>query len=205
MIELVIKRLTVGSFAANCYLVMDDASKAGFVIDPGGEGDRIVKELSRMGMKTKAILLTHGHYDHFAGVDPVAEFTGAPVRMNRHDACWYSRIPSFFGSVPAPKTPLGAYLEPGDLLRAGSLSLQVIAAPGHTVGGLCFYGDGVLFSGDSLFYRSVGRCDLPGGNWEVLRRSIQENLFSLPSDTVVYCGHGESTTIGEEKEKNPYL
>ena len=95
MIELVIRRLTVGSFAANCYLVMDDASKAGFVIDPGGEGDRIVKELSRMGMKTKAILLTHGHYDHFAGVDPVVEFTGAPVRMNRHDACWYSRIPSF--------------------------------------------------------------------------------------------------------------
>lgn len=202
---MVIRRLTVGSFAANCYLVMDDASKAGFVIDPGGEGDRIVKELSRMDMKTKAILLTHGHYDHFAGVDPVAEFTGAPVRINRHDACWYSRIPSFFGPVPAPKTPLGAYLEPGDLLRAGDLSLQVIDAPGHTAGGLCFYGDGVLFSGDSLFRRSVGRCDLPGGNWEVLRRSIQENLFSLPSDTVVYCGHGESTTIGEEKEKNPYL
>lgn len=200
-----VQQLTVGSFATNCYLVTDESTREGFVIDPGGDGDRILSEIKKTGMKVKGILLTHGHYDHFAAVDRVAQETKAPVLIHRSDACWYSQIPSFFGPVAPPKTKISGFLEPGQRLRTGELSLEVLATPGHTPGGVSFYGGGVLFCGDTLFWRSVGRCDLPGGNWDTLLSSIRTTLFSLPEDTAVYCGHGPETTIGEEKEQNPYL
>ena len=175
-----VRQLTVGSFATNCYMVIDEAAKEGFVIDPGGDGERILSEITRNGMKVKGILLTHGHYDHFAVVDRVAEGTGAPVLISQADACWFYKIPSFFGPVTPPKTKISRYLEHGQRILA-------------------------LFCGDTLFWRSVGRCDLPGGDWNTLLSSIHNILFKLPDETVVYCGHGPETTIGEERKQNPYL
>ncbi len=200
-----VRQLTVGSFATNCYMVIDEAAKEGFVIDPGGDGERILSEITRNGMKVKGILLTHGHYDHFAVVDRVAEGTGAPVLISQADACWFYKIPSFFGPVTPPKTKISRYLEPGQRILAGQMAFEILATPGHTPGGISLYGSGALFCGDTLFWRSVGRCDLPGGDWNTLLSSIHNILFKLPDETVVYCGHGPETTIGEERKQNPYL
>ena len=201
-----LKQLTVGAFGTNCYLVSDEESREGYVIDPGAEGDRIANEINRLSIKVKGILLTHGHLDHFEAVDVVASRTGAPVMMHRADHDQYIKIPSFFGDVKAPETKISEFLVHGTELKAGNLVLKVLETPGHTPGGVSFYdGEGTVFCGDSLFWRSVGRCDLPGGNWETLTQSIQNVLYTLPEETRVYCGHGSATTIGEERKNNPYV
>lgn len=201
-----IKQMTVGSFATNCYLLSDEESREGYVIDPGGEGEKINREIERLSLKVKGILLTHGHWDHFEAVDTVADWTGAPVMMHRADHFQYTRIPSFFGTVPAPKTAVLEFLIEGQKLQAGNLTLQVLETPGHTPGGISFYdGKSAVFCGDTLFCGSVGRCDLPGGNWEVLKRSIQDVLFVLPDEVTVYSGHGPATEIGRERKTNPYV
>lgn len=201
-----VKQLTVGSFGTNCYLVWDEESLCGYVIDPGAQGDRINGEIKRLSLKIKGILLTHGHLDHFEAVDTVADFTGAPVMMHRGDHHQYTCIPAFFGDVSAPKTQITEFLVHGQTLQAGKLTFTVLETPGHTPGGICFYdGQSAVFCGDSLFWRSVGRCDLPGGSWETLTRSIQTVLYTLPEETKVYCGHGPVTTIGEERKNNPYI
>ncbi len=201
-----VKQLTVGDFGTNCYLVSDEESLEGYVIDPGGEGNRIVEEVNRLAIKVKGILLTHGHLDHFEAVDIIAKATGAPVMMHRADYDQYTCIPSFFGTVQAPKTPILEFLKQGMKLQAGRLTLTVLETPGHTPGGVCFYNEqDSVFCGDTLFFRSVGRCDLPGGNWKVLEDSIQNVLYQLPETTTVYCGHGPATTIGEERMNNPYV
>ncbi len=201
-----LKQLTVGTFGTNCYLVSDEESREGYVIDPGAEGDRIVNEIKRLSINVKGILLTHGHLDHFEAVDTVAFETGAPVLMHCADHGQYTKIPSFFGPVTAPKTKISEFLVHGTELKAGKLALKVLETPGHTPGGVSFYdGEGAVFCGDSLFWRSVGRCDLPGGNRETLTRSICEVLYTLPEETRVYCGHGSATTIGEERKNNPYV
>ena len=201
-----LKQLTVGDFGTNCYLIADEESREGYVIDPGAEGDRIVREIKRLSINVKGILLTHGHLDHFEAVDTVAFETGAPVLMHRADHGQYTKIPSFFGPVTAPKTKISEFFVHGTELKAGKLVLKVLETPGHTPGGVSFYdGEGAVFCGDSLFWRSVGRCDLPGGNWETLTRSICEVLYTLPEETRVYCGHGSATTIGEERKNNPYV
>lgn len=201
-----VKQLTVGSFGTNCYLVSDEESREGYVIDPAADGERIVGEVHRLAMKVKGILLTHGHLDHFEAVDVVARETGAPVMMHRDDHFQYIRIPAFFGTVQAPKTPISEFLEQGRKLTAGNLSLTVLETPGHTPGGICFYnGQDSVFCGDTLFFRSVGRCDLPGGSWKTLEQSIRNVLYALPESTILYCGHGPNSTIGEERMNNPYV
>ncbi|MBE7043215.1 MAG: MBL fold metallo-hydrolase [Ruminococcaceae bacterium] len=201
-----VTQLTVGAFGTNCYLVFDEESRQGYVIDPAADGDRINNEIKRLSMKVKGILLTHGHLDHFEAVDRVASETGAPVMMHRDDHFQYEKIPAFFGPVPAPKTKISRFLEHGDVLCAGKLALQVLHTPGHTPGGLSFYdGEGTVFCGDTLFWRSIGRCDLPGGSFKVLSQSIQEMLYTLPEETKVFSGHGSATTIGEERKNNPYV
>lgn len=201
-----IKQLTVGSFATNCYLLLDEETREGFVIDPGDEGDRICREIISLSMKVKGILLTHGHLDHFDGVDAVAKMTGAPVLMHQADHGWYVNIPAFFGPVKAPDTPIKEFLKNGQTFTAGKVSLTVLETPGHTPGGVSFYdGEGNVFCGDSLFWRSIGRCDLPGGSFPTLCRSIEDVLYALPEETRVYCGHGPATTIEEERKNNPYV
>ncbi len=203
---MLLKQLTVGDFSTNCYLVWDEESLEGYVIDPGAEGDRIVSEIKRFSINVKGILLTHGHLDHFEAVDVVASKTGAPVLMHRADHDQYTQIPSFFGTVKPPETKISEFLVHGMELKTKHLVLTILETPGHTPGGISIYdGKSAVFCGDSLFWRSVGRCDLPGGNWETLSQSIQTVLYTLPEDTQIYCGHGPATTIGEERKNNPYV
>ncbi len=204
-----VRVLTVGALATNCYLVRDPESGETLVIDPGAEGERILAALRESGARVVAIVNTHGHWDHFGANAAVKEATGAPLLLHAADADWLSgrlanRSPlAALAQVTSP--PADRFLADGEELALGRHRLRVIHTPGHTAGGICLYLPGLLFSGDTLFAEAVGRTDLPGGSAAALRSSIREKLFVLPEETVVYPGHGPSTTIGDERSLNPYV
>lgn len=187
-----VKRLVVGPLATNCYVVA--AAEAAAVIDPGAQVGKIVKALD--GLEVLAVMVTHGHSDHVGGVDGFLEKTDAPFLAPAADAALIAK------HVSAEPTRL---LSDGDRLQFGSLHFKVLATPGHTPGSCCYYAPGILFPGDTLFAGGVGRTDLPGGSSDDLFAAIRERIFALPDDTIVYPGHGEFTTVGREKEFNPFF
>ncbi len=204
----------LGMFAANCYIIACQETREAAVVDPGTPDPWIKQVIRESGLKVTHILLTHGHLDHIGGVEWVKAFTGAPVWIHEQDAPMLTNPvlngSAFFGeNVTAPAAD--HLLKDGDTVAVGRMQLRVIFTPGHTPGGVCFYyepgGDrpGQLLAGDTLFAGSVGRTDLPGGSAEQLIRSIRERLLPLPPETVVYPGHGPTTTIGDEKEFNPFF
>lgn len=159
-------------------------------------------------MRVRYVVDTHGHLDHVLANDPVCEATGAPLLMHAADAPYLSRPdPMLAGWLRGPSTfrAPDRFLEDGQTLAFGKCVLTVLHTPGHTPGGISLYGEGVVFTGDALFNQGVGRTDLPGGNWQLLVKSITTRLFSLPDETVVYPGHGASTSIGDERSGNPYV
>jgi hydroxyacylglutathione hydrolase len=178
-----IKTIKVGSLQTNCYIVIDEKSKEAVVIDPGDEAARILPEIK--GLKIRYIILTHGHPDHFGALDEIQQATGAPLLMNKADS-W------FFKPDQA--------LKEGDEIKFGGETLKIIHTPGHTRGGICLYTKGHLFSGDTLFWGTHGRTDLPGSSAEEMKRSLKK-LSALPDETRVYPGHDEFTTIRDEKER----
>ncbi|MEG1384193.1 MAG: MBL fold metallo-hydrolase [Oscillospiraceae bacterium] len=183
--------LTVGPIGTNCYIV-SDANKKCAVIDPGDEADRIVDFLDDKGLTCEYILLTHGHFDHIGALEQVKRATGASLVMNAADR----------GRIKLSPEILCA---DGDEIAVGDNLFSVIATPGHTEGGVCYKCGDSLFSGDTLFCDSVGRTDLPGGDFETLRRSLLK-LRDLPdADLKVYPGHMESTTLAHEREFNPFI
>lgn len=200
--------LTVGPLATNCYLVIDEESRSCMIVDPGGDASEILGAVEREGVRVDKIVLTHAHFDHTGAVKEVRDRTGAPVLVGNGDAellenpGWMK--PYLDGSASGGIRPDGMLSEPGEILL-GSISFRVIETPGHTPGSICLYGQGILFSGDTLFLESVGRTDLPGGSFRALKESILGKLFVLPDDTVVYPGHGDTTTIGHEKVCNPFV
>lgn len=200
---MIVKRLMAGILAANCYIIMDEETKETVVLDPGGDVDDIEKALNILGAKVKYILLTHGHFDHTTGVDELQAITKAQVAIGTADNEMILKNVQDYG----PFIEGGAHitLNHGDSLTFGKSNLKVIHTPGHTPGGVCFQIENMIFSGDTLFKGSVGRCDLAGGDGEALKRSIKEKLMVLPKKTIVYPGHGPSTTIGDEEIYNPYL
>ncbi len=202
-----IKSFIVGPIEVNCYIVSDDAG-IGVVIDPGGDGPVILDYVKKAGITVKAVLNTHGHGDHIGANDAIREATGAPLYIHQADAVMLTdpraNLSAFMGYSALSK-PAEHFLEEGETLRFGDLSFQVLHTPGHSAGGVCFVGDGVCFSGDTLFAGSIGRTDFPGGSEQQLIGNIKEKLLPLPEDTVVYSGHGPATTIGREKTANPYL
>ncbi|GAV24318.1 MBL fold metallo-hydrolase [Carboxydothermus islandicus] len=203
-----IKTLTVGVIAANCHVVWCEKTGEAVAIDPGGDGDKILSFIEQNGLKLKYIILTHGHGDHIAAVDEVRNKTGAKVLIHPKDAPMLldpnKNLSGFLGGA-VKLAPADQEVVDGDEIIFGGEKLKVLHTPGHTLGSICLHGGDILFSGDTLFFGSVGRVDFPGGSWEKLLKSIREKIFTLPDDTQVLPGHGPETTVGYEKEHNPFL
>ncbi|MFA6356210.1 MAG: MBL fold metallo-hydrolase [Candidatus Omnitrophota bacterium] len=182
----VLRQLQVGPLGANCYILGCARTKEAVIIDPGGDAGAIRRQLERDGLKAKCVINTHGHFDH---IGANAEL-GLPVYAHKADAVASSAA---------------TCLKEGDIIKAGDLSLEVIHTPGHSPGGICLKAGNMLFSGDTLFAGSVGRTDMPGGSGKQLDDSLKKLVAMLADGTEVYPGHGPSTTIGQEKEENPFL
>ncbi len=206
---MILQTLTVGFIATNCYLVGSDKSKHGMVIDPGAEPRLILKNIENLGLEVLWIVLTHSHFDHIGAVKVIKEATGARFAVG---AGLPKAGPGAFvklvaamsgGSDKIPEPDL--MLQDGDTLDIDDLHFRVISTPGHSADGICLYGHGVLFSGDTLFNMGVGRTDFPGCSEEQLFDSIKKKLYVLPDSTRVYPGHGPETTIGDEKTGNPFV
>ncbi len=197
-----------GQFVENCYLVIDEAANACAVIDPGEQAGLILHKLRASGATPVGIWLTHAHIDHVLGVPELAAETGAPVYLHPDDRELYDAVPdqaSWFGLTAEPLPPPDRELAAGGRLTVGGLDFRVRHAPGHSPGHVVFAGHGAVFGGDVLFQGSIGRTDLPGGDFDTLIGSIERELLVLPDSTIVYPGHGPATTIGAERRTNPFL
>ena len=206
---MIIASLPVGLIQTNCYVVGCEETKEGVVIDPGGHPERILAEVERHGLAIKYVLDTHAHFDHTDANGAIVQATGASLALHPEDRPLLeaSGGAALFGMHAVPSPPPDLELHDGDEIQVGTLVFKVLHTPGHTPGHVCFYeaDEGALFDGDVLFYRGIGRTDLPGGSWEQLYSSIRNTLFALPDETVVYSGHGQPTRIGDEKKLNPWL
>jgi glyoxylase-like metal-dependent hydrolase (beta-lactamase superfamily II) len=204
---MIVEKLVVGPLECNCYIVADEKTKEAIIIDPGDEAESILDRVRRLKLDIKLIFLSHGHVDHTAALSQVRKATGAEVAIHADDKVTLSDdYLSLFIGVKKPKNiPPNRLLEDGDGIMVGGLSFRILHTPGHTPGGTCLYGEGVLFSGDTLFNYGIGRPDLPGGDAENLLKSINNHLMILPDETKVYPGHGPETTIGAERRGNPFL
>lgn len=203
-----IHHFTVGPFLEHTYIISDPSSKQTYIIDPGGENEKVISYLKKQELKVKAILVTHGHIDHVAGAADLQKNLEAPLWMSGKDQYLLDMLPtisSYFGfsSVPAPK--IDRSLSDSETLDFGNENIKVIATPGHTPGGLCYHIGEDIFVGDTLFDGSIGRTDLPGGNYDELIQSIRAKLLTLDENLIVHCGHGPDTTIHKEKQTNPFL
>ena len=207
---MILKTLVVGPVATNCYIVGSEPSKRGMIIDPGAEARRILSTVSDLGLTISLIVVTHLHFDHIGALAPVKEKTGAKIAVHEAEAeaglGIFSRMLSSMtgGTFSQPPKP-DKLLKDGDTIEVDDLRFTVLYTPGHSPGGISLYGHGIVFSGDALFNSGIGRTDFPGCSYEELMDSIQNKLMTLPDETIVYPGHGPSTTIGEERRGNPFL
>jgi glyoxylase-like metal-dependent hydrolase (beta-lactamase superfamily II) len=206
--ELVYDIIIVGALETNCYLVHCPESRECAVVDPGAEPELIFSVISRRGLKPKVILNTHGHVDHIGANSDVKEKFGIPLRIHTLDSPMLdlvkqSELSFFLGAKDSP--PADSFLEDGEKIEIGKFDLEVIHTPGHSPGSVSLRGGGFLLSGDTLFQGGVGRTDLPGGSSRQLENSIRKKILALPEETIVLPGHGPMTTVGEEKDSNPFL
>ena len=198
---MLVKKTVLGVYQENAYVIVDDATRDALIIDPGDEGESLVRYLESLKINLKAILLTHGHVDHVGAVDAVKDAFSVPVYISEIDMKFIEQRKMAFGKMKRADF----FLKEGDEFIFAGKKVQIIETPGHSRGSLSHYVDGLLFSGDVLFQNSVGRTDLPGGNMEELLYSIKEKLMKLPGETRVFPGHGPETTIAMEKAFNGYL
>ncbi|MCX5776024.1 MAG: MBL fold metallo-hydrolase [Candidatus Firestonebacteria bacterium] len=203
----IIKPVIVGDIYTNCYLVADPESKEGVVIDPGADFDKIWKNIEKYGIIVKKIVATHGHYDHLGAVNELRKKTKAVFLIHKEDVI-FAEHPETNGSAlfgdGTVSAKADAFLKEGDVVKTGKVELKVIHTPGHSPGGICLYTEGELFSGDTLFLNSIGGTDFPNASYKLIMDSLAK-LMKLPEATRVYPGHGQYTTIGEEKKNNPFL
>lgn len=207
MSETTICRLPCGAIGTNTYIVYKDGRSDAVVIDPA-DAKTVQNALAQRKLRCAAILLTHGHFDHISGIDGLRKAFSCPVYIGEGDAellCDPLQNGSLLMLGEAiQESPAENTVQDGDALTAAGIEFRVIGCPGHTKGGVGYYSEGALFSGDSLFCRGIGRTDLPGGDMDALFSAVLK-LYDLPEETAVYPGHGEATTIGDEAKNNPFI
>ena len=191
------KHLALGAYQTNCYLVWEENSPTCVVIDPGYEPDTILVEAKKLGKEITAVLLTHGNFDHVGGVRELAAETGCPVYLHEAELSMPPQM------TAGPLFYTNTYGE-GDFVEAAGLSFKVLHTPGHTPGSVCLRWENAMCSGDTLFWGSCGRTDLPGGSWATIRKSLLR-LADLSGDYDEYPGHGDATTLSFERKMNPYM
>lgn len=204
--------LPVGPLQCNCSVFGDEATREALVIDPGDEIEEIMEIVRRHGLTVKGIVVTHAHIDHIGGAKKMHDLTGAPVHLNENDMELYGTLEmqaAWIGVEPPTRGPIDVAMKDGDRLVVGAAQGNVLHTPGHTQGSVSLYfplAEGkLLFAGDTLFQSSIGRTDLPGGNSRQIFASIKDKLLVLPEETIVVPGHGPLTTIGRERQFNPFL
>ena len=200
--------LVVGPIQSNCYIVGCDRTRETAVIDPGGDADRILITLAKDKLRCLYIINTHGHFDHSADNKRLKEVTGAQLLIHPADApmiLHQSMGGGMWGIHVDNSPPPDRYLEEGDIITFGDISLKVLHTPGHSPGGISLVTDKIVFVGDTLFAGSIGRTDFPGGDHEGLIRNVRNKIFTLGDDVAVYPGHGPKTTVGRERKTNPFF
>jgi glyoxylase-like metal-dependent hydrolase (beta-lactamase superfamily II) len=206
---MILRTIPVGITQTNCYLVGCEETRAGVVIDPGGNPKRVLQAIEESELDIRYVLNTHCHFDHMGANAEIVDATGAQLALHPAELPMLKARggASIFGVSVAESPMPDLELAHGQELTVGTLTFEVLHTPGHTPGGVTFYlaDEGVAFDGDVLFSNGVGRTDLPGGDWETLLRSIRQILFELPDETIIYSGHGPETTVGREKRSNPWV
>ncbi len=205
---MIIKKLEVGPIMANCYILGCEETKEAVVVDPGDEADRILMTLAEDKLTVKYIINTHGHFDHVGANKALKEATNAELMIHADDEPMLTELAQHagaFGLTAENSPPADITIADNDEIKFGNITLKVIHTPGHSMGGVCLLTDKTLIAGDTLFAGSIGRTDLPGGDYDTLISSIKTKLLSLDEDIIVYTGHGPETSIGREKKINPFL
>ena len=203
---MIIKTFIEPPIENNNYLIIDEESKEAGLIDCSFMDENILLELKKQNAKLKYVLLTHGHFDHIGGLNDLPE--DIQVLMHEDDMEWVNEVNTYLPMIgmPTMKVPkIHRFIKDNDIIKIGNSEIKVIHTPGHTQGGVCFYIENSLFSGDTIFRESVGRCDLPGGDFNQIVDSIEQRIFELPEETVIYPGHGKTTTVGWEKIHNSFM
>jgi len=204
---MIIKRLAVGPLETNAYIVGDEVTKKAIIVDPGDEPDRILDEVKSDKLEIEFIICTHAHFDHIGAAGDIKKETGAKILLHKNDLETYGLAKdqaAFWGysmdEVPQPDD----FIDEGDEIKVGNLSFKVLHTPGHSKGGICLHGEGVIITGDTIFQGSVGRTDFPGGSIEELKKSFRR-IIDLPENTKVYSGHGPETTVSNERKYNFFV
>lgn len=207
--SLKIGKIVMGMCQTNCYFVYEEGKKDAIVFDPADKGDILFRKLTDAGFTVRAMLLTHGHFDHIWGVNKLRELSGAKVYAyeGEKELC-EDAVKNVSGQAGRAETVVAdEYIRDGEIIEVAGMRCRLIATPGHTQGSCCYYfeGDGILISGDTLFQESIGRTDLPTGSYSALIHSVQDKLMLLPDEVKVYPGHGDETSIGHERKYNPFV
>lgn len=198
---MIVKRIPVGVYSANCFILVDEETKETAIIDPGGDAEDLIKAVTNMEAKVKYILLTHGHMDHTGAVVQLKDEYKVPVCVNEKDYEFMENGEYVYSSIGK----VDKFLNEGDIFKIGNIEIKCFHTPGHTPGGICFLVENSVFTGDTLFAGSIGRTDFAGGDFDTIISSIKNKLMILSDDITVLPGHGPQSSIGRERVHNPFL